>query len=86
MTVNVNFSDYFFSCYSNKDEPINDTTYFYKIWCYKQHKLLRLSLFIWVQEIKLGSSAGAMLWLELVNHEKQMVIHQFVMLLIHLKS
>jgi len=39
-----------------------------------------------VQEIKLGSSAGAMLCLEPVNHEKQIVIHQFVMLLIHLKS
>ena len=42
MTVNVNFSDYFFCRYSNKDEPIND-----KIWCYKQHKLLHLSLYIW---------------------------------------
>ena len=47
MTVNVNFSDYFFSRYSNKDEQINDTAYFYKIWCYKQHKLLHLSMYIW---------------------------------------
>ena len=39
-----------------------------------------------VQEIKLGSWAGAMLWLEPVNHERQRVIHQSVMLLIHLKS
>ena len=47
MMVNVNFSNYFFSHYSNKDEQINGTAYFYKIWCYKQHKLLHLSLYIW---------------------------------------
>jgi hypothetical protein len=39
-----------------------------------------------VQEIKIGSWAVAMLWLEPVKHEKQMPIHQFAMLFFHLKS